>query len=212
MALDFERNWKETSTTKYEEEMRTRPGASPPLVKLLAFLPSSRSREESQAAETVTGHVWPSLDPVRPFIFDSKANDVNARRAAKVAAERESLEEELNTVLGADDCIHGFVQSEFFTPGIENFLCPCGMLLGFDFLDMAESPSDVLAALVHLFPLLPMLVYFYTECQLAHNAMRRVPWLIGLSDAASSVDRVHNVGQQHNFSAIFDADSTPRAR
>lgn len=32
----------------------------------------------------MTGHFWPDLDHVKPFISDSKADAVNAARAAKV--------------------------------------------------------------------------------------------------------------------------------
>lgn len=47
-------------------------------------------------------------------------------------------------------------------PSIENFLCPCGLLIGFDFLDKAEIPLHVQAALGQRSPVLPQVVYFDT--------------------------------------------------
>ena len=70
----------------------------------------------------------------------------------------------MERVFGADDCRHKWLTSDVFMPGIENFLCPCGMLIGFEFLDKAESPSHVVAALVQRFPILPEVVYFDTAC------------------------------------------------
>lgn len=57
-------------------------------------------------------------------------------------------------ILGTDNSRHKFVQSDVFMPGIETFLCACGMLVGYDFLDKVESPAHVLAALLQRFPLL----------------------------------------------------------
>lgn len=130
-------------------------------------------------------------------------------RAAKVKLVRAALEEELLRILGADDCRHTSVQSDVFSPGIGNFLCACGMLVGYDFLDQAESPAHVLAAQLQRFPLLPLLIYFDTACQLARNTSRLIPSLINMSATATSVDRVHNTGHQHKCSDIFDADRYP---
>lgn len=208
-ALEFEDQWKETSAQHYATWLAARPGAVPPPVTRLSCEPHSQARALAQALECVTGHVWPELEPVRPFIVDSKANAVNAARAAKAKVSRAAIEAELVRVLGADSCRHTFVESDAFLPGIENFLCPCGTLLGFDFLERAESPAHVLASLVQHFPLLPRVMYYDTACQLARNASRRVPWLVNTSDAASSVDRAHNTGDQHKCSDIYDADRYP---
>jgi len=153
--------------------------------------------------------VWPDLDPVRPFIIDSKAEAVNTTRAATVKVGREALQAMLNKELGTDDCRHAFLTSQTFMPGVENFLCPCGALIGFDFLDRAESPAHVLASLMQRFPLLSSVVYFDTACQMARNASRRVPWLVNMSAMASSIDRAHRLQKQHGCCPVFDADAYP---
>ena len=207
-ALAFETQWRVTSVAKYDEWAALQPGATAPQ-SLLSSSPLSARRAAAQALETRTGHVFPDLDAIRPFITDSKADKINAERTAKAAATPGALERELNRVLGADDCRHASISSDVFMPGVENFLCPCGLLVGFDFLDKAESPAHVLATLVQRFPLLPKVVYFDTACQLARNAQRRLPWLLNISECACSVDRLHNVGDQHKCSCIFDANKFP---
>jgi len=157
----------------------------------------------------MTGHVWPDLMAVRPFPTDSKAEAVNDARAVKVKAGREALEAMLAQELGEDDCRHAFLASQTFMPGVENFLCPCGVLIGYDFLDRAESPAHVLGSLVQRFPLLPSVIYFDTACQMASNALRRMPWLINFCDTASSTDRAHRAKRQHGCSPKFDADAYP---
>jgi len=122
----------------------------------------SVKRAVSQALETRTGHVFPDLDAVRPVITDAKTDKVNADRAAKAAAGPNALERELDRVLGADDCRHAYITSDVLMPGVENFLCPFGLLTGFDFLDQAKSPEHALAALVQRFSLLPNIVSFDT--------------------------------------------------
>lgn len=205
-ALELERQWKLPSKLQYSEWLVTRQGATPPPTTYLSCSPRSQARVLSQTVETITGHVWPFLELVRPFITDAKAVMINTARAAKTTASRAHLEAELVRVLPADDCRHTFVSSDVFLAGIENFLCPCGMLLGYEFMDKAESPSHVLAALVKRFPLLPSVTYFDTAWQLEGNASRRVPWLVNTSVSASSVDRIHNTGDQHKCSDIYDAD------
>lgn len=175
----------------------------------LSSTPGSSASVQAQAVEAITGHVLPDLDPVRPFITDSKAVAVKAARATKVKLVRAALEAELLRILGADDCRHTFVQSDVFIPGIDNFLCACGMLVGYDCLDKSESPAHVLAAQLQRFPLLHLLIYFDTACQLARNTSRRIPSLINMSASATSVDRVHNTGNQNKCSDIFDADRYP---
>jgi len=146
---------------------------------------------------------------VRPYITDAKTDKVNADRAAKAATGPNALESELDRVLGADDCRHAYVTSEVFMPGGENFLCPCGLLVGFDFLDQAESPAHALATLVQRFPLLPNIVFFDTAFQLARNAQRRLTWLMNTSSCHCFEDRLQNVGDQHKCSRVFDANKYP---
>ena len=204
----FDDNWRSTSAAKYAVWAAARtapvPDSSP-----LAFSPHSEARGRAQLLEVSSGHVWPDLEPVRPFITDSEAEAVNAARAVKVTARRVALEEMLNKELGSDDCRHALIKSQTFMPGVENFLCPCGLLIGFDFLDRAESPAHVLASLMQRFPLLPSVVYYDTACQMARNASRRVPWLVNRSAMAASIDRAHRVQKQHGCSHIYDADAYP---
>lgn len=98
------------------------------------------------------------------FNADSNADAVNAARAAKVKLSRAAFEADLLRILGEDDFRHTFSLSYVFMPGILLFFCVCGMLMGYDFLDKAESPSHVLAALLQLFPVLPLVLYFDTAC------------------------------------------------
>jgi len=207
-AKAFEQQWRDTSAAQYAEWAATRteplPASSP-----LSCSRFSSARGRAQLVEVLSGHVWPDLEPVRPFITDSKSEAVNAARAVKVKAGREALEAMLDKELGTDDCRHAFISSQTFMPGVENFLCPCGMLLGFDFLDRAESPAHVLASLMQRFPLLPSVVYFDTACQMARNASRRVPWLINMSATAASIDRAHRLQKQHGCSPVHDADAYP---
>jgi len=179
----------------------------PPASLRLGCTAFSLARADAQAEEVRSGHVSPDLEPVRAFITDGKADAVNAARAPKVGADRETLCAMAAKELGKDDCGHKWLTSETFLPGIENFLCPCGLLIGYDFLDNAEAPSHVLASLVQRFPLLPKVFYFDTACQLARNAARRVQWLVNESSMACSHDRPHHVKHQHGCSRIFDADA-----
>jgi len=133
-SLAFETDWKDTLVSKYSKWLAGQPSAGAPPSLLSAGLFSAK-RAAAQALETRTGHVFPDLDALRPYITDAKSDKVNAERAAKAAASPNALERELNRVLGADDCRHAYVTSEVFMPGVENFLCPCGLLVGFVFLD-----------------------------------------------------------------------------
>ena len=207
-STEFESQWREASPAKLAAHVASRPGP-PPASRRLGCTAYSLERADAQAEEVRSGQVWPDLEPVRAFITDGKADAVNAARASKAGADRETLRAMAAKELGEDDCRHKWLTSETFMPGIENFLCPCGLLIGYDFLDKAEAPSHVLASLVQRFPLLPKVVYFDTACQLARNAARRVPWLVNESFMACSLDRPHNVKHQHGCSRIFDADAYP---
>ena len=153
--------------------------------------------------------MWPDLKAVRPFPTDTKAKAVNDARAVKVKTGRESLEVMLTQALGEDDCRRAFLASQTFMPGVENFLCPCGILIGDDFLDRAESPAHVLGSLFQRFPLLASVIYLDTACQMESNALRRMPWFINFCDTASSTDRAHRAKKQHGCSPKFDADAYP---
>jgi len=207
-SLDFERDWRDASSAKLSAHAAARQGP-PAASRRLGCSAHSLGRADAQAKEVRSGHVWPDLDPVRPFITDGKADAVNTARAATVGADRETLPAMAAKELGEDDCRHKWLTSETFMPGIENVLCPCGLLIGLDFLDKSEAPSHVLASLVQRFPILPKVFYFDTACQLARNAARRVPWLVNESCLACSLDRPHNVKHQHGCSRIFDADAYP---
>jgi len=176
---------------------------------LLSASRFSVKRAVAQALETRTGHFFPDLDAVRPYITDAKTDKVNADRAAKAAAGPNALERELDRVLGSDNCRHAYITSDGFMPGVENFLCPCVLLVGFNFLDQAESPAHALATLVQRFPLLPHVVFFDAACQLARNAQRRLPWLLNTSRCHCFSDSLHNVGDQHKYSCVFDANKYP---
>eukprot|EP00168_Porphyra_purpurea_P011189 TRINITY_DN2829_c0_g1_i11.p3 TRINITY_DN2829_c0_g1~~TRINITY_DN2829_c0_g1_i11.p3 ORF type:complete len:294 (-),score=41.12 TRINITY_DN2829_c0_g1_i11:367-1248(-) len=207
-ALAFEDQWRLTSATKSSEWASTRMAASSSASPLLCS-EHAKARGKTQLLNVLTGHVWPDLVPVRPFITDSKAEEVNAARAVKVKAGREAVLELLNTELGTDDCRHAFVSSQTFMPGVENFLCTCGLLIGCDFRDRVQSPAHVLASLMQRLPMLPSVMYLDTPCQMARNASRRVPWLINASQTATSIDRAHRLQKQHGCSPVYDADAYP---
>ncbi|OSX72534.1 hypothetical protein BU14_0427s0024 [Porphyra umbilicalis] len=208
-VLSFEEQWKVTSIEQYKTWEITNRGDMAAIETFLSSTSRSCSRVTSQAVEARTGSVWPDLEPVRPFMRDSKSDAVNALRAERLRNDAAALEREMARQLGSDECRHNFITSEVFMPGIENFLCPCGVLIGYDFLDKAESPAHVLGSLVQRMPLLPKVIYFDTACQLSRNAFRRVPWLMNRSDTATSVDRHHNQGDQHGCSDCFNADKYP---
>ena len=204
----FEDNWRTTSAAKYAAWAAARTAPVPDSFPL-ACSRHSAARGRAQLLEVTSGHVWPDLEPFSPFITDSKAEAVNAARAVKVTARRVALEEMLNKELGSDDYRHAFINSQTLMIGVEHFVCPCGLLIGFDFPYRAESPAPVLTSLMQRFPLLPSAVYFDTACQMARNASRRVPWLVNRSAMAASIDRAHRVQKQHGCSHIYDADAYP---
>jgi len=207
-TVAFQQQRCDTSPAKYAEWAATceapLPTSSP-----LKCSASSKERGMAQLREVLSGHVWPDLHPVRPFITDSKAEAVNASRAERVKAGREALAEMMNKHLDTDDCRHTFLLSQTFMPGVQNFLCACGLLIGYEFLDRAESPAHVLASVAQRFTLLPLVVNFDTACQMARNASRRIPWLVNRSSMAASIDRAHRIKNQHGCSPVYDADAYP---
>lgn len=109
--------------------------------------------------------------------------------------------------LGDDDCRHAFLTHSAFTPGVVSYLCSCGILIGFEVLETAESPAGIVSALTARFPRLPTTVYFDTACQSSRNATRRVPWLVRLSQTSWALDRFH--ASAHKCSPLFDANNYP---
>lgn len=77
--------------------------------------------------------------------------------------------------LGDDDCRHAFLMHLTFTPGVVSYVCSCGILIGFEVLETAESPAGIVSTLASRFPRLPTTVYFDTACQSSRSATRRLP-------------------------------------
>ena len=213
-ALRFEADWTDTDAAKFKEwQLRQPAPAEPRLPSGLVSKAASAGRADDQAAEIRSGVVMPDLDQVRPHPTDNVA--AAAARAArdkekqtnptkKTKRKRADME---NGGLGDDDCRHAFITHNVFTPGVVSYLCPCGVLIGFEVLETAESPAGIVAALAARFPRLPKTVYFDTACQSSRNATRRMPWLVRLSETSWALDRFHAVA--HKCSPLFDANNYP---
>ncbi|OSX76179.1 hypothetical protein BU14_0204s0025 [Porphyra umbilicalis] len=213
-ALEFEANWCDTDAAKFrawQQRQPTREGQRLPSG--LVTVAASASRAADQATEIRSGVVMPDLDQVRPHPRDDlaaaaaraardKQQQVNPKKKTKRT--RAQME---NGGLGDDDCRHAFITHSVFTPGVVSYLCPCGVLLGFEVLESAESPAGIVAALAARFPRLPKTVYFDTACQSSRNATRRMPWLVRLSETSWALDRFHAV--QHKCSPLFDPNNYP---
>jgi len=216
-SLLFEAAWTDTDATKFKSWLAQQPvGPGPHLPSGLRSSAASTERAADQATEIRSGVVTPDLDQVRPHPRDDVAAAV--ARAAKAKAQtaknpnakktsKRKRQQEENGRLGDDDCRHAFVTHSVFTPGVVSYICPCGVLLGFEVLETAESPAGIVAALAARFPRLPKTVYFDTACQSARNATRRMPWLVRISDTAWALDRFHAV--QHKCSPLYDANNYP---
>lgn len=61
--------------------------------------------------------------------------------------------------LGDDDCRYTFPTHSSFTPGVVSCLCSCGILIGIEVLESAESPAGIIATLAARFPRLPRTVH-----------------------------------------------------
>ena len=216
-SLLYEAAWTDTDADKFKAWLAQQPaGPGPHLPSGLRSAAASTERAADQATEIRSGVVMPDLDQVRPHPRDdvaaavaraAKAKAQTAKRPnAKKTSKRKRQQEE-NGRLGDDDCRHAFVTHSVFTPGVVSYICPCGVLLGFEVLETAESPAGIVAALGARFPRLPKTVYFDTACQSARNATRRMPWLVRLSDTAWALDRFHAV--QHKCSPLYDANNYP---
>ena len=211
-ALLYEAEWKDTNSTKFgawKRRQRRRPGRRPTG---LVAVDASRHRASVQAEEVRSGIAFPDLDQVRPHPTDAAAAEAARACRAKAAAnpKRSSKRKRADMEhggLGDDDCRHAFLTHSTFTPGVVSYLCSCGILLGFEVLESAESPAGIVAALTAHFPRLPTTVYFDTACQAARNATRRVPWLVRLSNTAWALDRFH--APAHKCSPLFDANNYP---
>ena len=146
----------------------------------------STSRAALQSKEQRSGSIFPWMTPVRPFTHDSRARTKRKKREQRrlkskartlpktgripapglpgkmqkaAAVERKSRKDQSPP---EDDCRHAFETSRVFTPGIVNFVCPHGILVGFELLEGAESPSCIVEALSRWLPVLPKVIYFDT--------------------------------------------------
>lgn len=109
-----------------------------------------------------------------------------------------------------DDCRHAFDISPVFMPGMVNYLCPDGILIGFQVLESAESPACISEALSRRLATLTKFIYFDTACQASRNLTRRLPWLLRLSLVMWFLDRFHQ--PKHLCSDMFNADQYPEVR
>lgn len=229
----FAAKWETTDKLKYQEWEREQ-GVTAPNIRLRAH-PLSHERAVAQEIERVSGSVFPSLYPVRPFTFDSMAEKLRKKKATKrrqklrkatsspgsspatrirrrrsAAAGKGRNRDRGSTEAKAvndDDCRHDFEQSNVFTPGVMNVMCPHGMLIGFEMLEHAESPACVAEILARRLALMPRVIYFDTACQASRNATRRMPWLLRRSLVKWFLDRFHQ--PKHLCSDMFNPDEYP---
>lgn len=222
-SLRFEAEWTDTDAAKFRTWREQQP-APPTLPSGLLALPAAQDRAAMQAEEVRSGIVFPTLEQVRPHGSDAVA--AAARRArkekapadatagfkegrrvgAKVGSKRKRADM-LDGGLGDDDCRHAFLTHLTFTPGVVSYVCSCGILIGFEVLETAESPAGIVSTLASRFPRLPTTVYFDTACQSSRSATRRLPWLVRLSQTSWALDRFH--APPHKCSPIFDANNYP---
>lgn len=211
-SLRFEAGWTDTDAAKFRAWKLRQPVAAQ-LPSGLKSVPASIGRASDQAGEVRTGIVFPSLEQVRQHPRDdvaaavARANRDKAKTGRQPSAKRKRSEM-VDGGLGDDDCRHAFVSHSVFTPGVVSYLCSCGVLIGFEVLESAESPAGIVATLASRFPRLPGTVYYDTACQASRNATRRVPWLVRLSNTSWALDRFH--APPHKCSPIFDANNYPQ--
>jgi len=211
-ALTYEAEWTDTDAAKFRAWLARqppRPGRRP---SGLVAVQASQDRAGAQADEVLSGIVFPDLEQVRAHPADAVAAAAAsaAREKAKLNPKKTSKRKRADMEdggLGDDDCRHAFLTHSTFTPGVVSYLCSCGILIGFEVLESAESPAGIVAALTARFPRLPATIYFDTACQAARNATRRVPWLVRLSKTAWALDRFH--ASAHKCSPLFDANNYP---
>lgn len=211
-SLRFEAEWSDTDAAKFRA-WKARQPVPAHLPSGLTAGPASLGRAADQAGEVRTGIVFPSLEQVRQHPRDDVAaavariNREKAKTDRKPAAKRRRSEMP-DGGLGDDDCRHAFLTHSSFTPGVVSYLCSCGILIGFEVLEAAESPAGVVATLASRFPRLPSTIYYDTACQASRNATRRIPWLVRLSKTSWALDRFH--APPHKCSPIFDANNYPK--
>ena len=216
-SLLYKAAWTDTDADKFKAWLARQPvGPGQNLPSGLWSAAASTERAADQATEIRSGIVMPDLDQVRRRPRDNvaaaaaraaKAKSQTAKNPnAKKTSKRKGQQEE-NGRLGDDDCRHAFVTHSVYTPGVVSYICPCGVLLGFEVLETAGSPVGIVAALAARFPRLLKTVFFDTACQSARNATRRMPWLVRISDTAWASDRFHAV--QHKCSPLYDANNYP---
>lgn len=231
----FAEKWATTDRLKYQTWERE-VGVIPPAPRVLAH-PLSLRRAVAQEEERLSGSIFPALEPVRPFTFDLVAARKRSKKATQkrqkqrrrksgglamaevggsvkkavtkdkrgVKTKREAGEQAKGT--NDDDCRHAFAESNVFTPGMVNFVCPDGLLVGFEMLSSAESPACIAEILARRLPVLPSVIYFDTACQAARNTTRRMPWLLRLSLVMWFLDRFHQ--PKHVCSDMFNPDAFP---
>lgn len=226
-ALRFEAQWTDTDAEKFQRWRQVQPGP-PRLPSGLKAVAGSIGRAAAQAEEVRSGVVFPSLNQVRPHGTDAVAAEarraskeqaevsakagartrakVGAKAGGKVGAKRKRADM-LHGGLGDDDCRHAFLTHWTFTPGVVSYVCSCGILIGFEVLESAESPAGIVSTLASRFARLPRTVYFDTACQSSRSATRRLPWLVRVSQTSFALDRFH--APPHKCSPIFDANNYP---
>eukprot|EP00168_Porphyra_purpurea_P003779 TRINITY_DN1439_c0_g1_i1.p1 TRINITY_DN1439_c0_g1~~TRINITY_DN1439_c0_g1_i1.p1 ORF type:complete len:335 (+),score=60.72 TRINITY_DN1439_c0_g1_i1:1536-2540(+) len=213
-ALHFEADWTETDATKLRAWKQRQPaGSEQGLPSGLTAKSASQNWALDQAAEIRSGVVMPDLDQIRPHPRDDlaaaaarAASDKQQKFDHKKKTKRTRMQME-NGGIGHDDCRHAFISNSVFTPGVVSYLRPCGVLLGFEVLEIAESPAGVVAALAARFSRLPKTVSFDTARQSSRNATRHMPWLVRISKTAWALDRFQS--PQHKCSPLFDANNYP---
>lgn len=94
-----------------------------------------------------------------------------------------------------------------FTPGLVQYMCSHGVLIGFEVLESAESPACIAEALARRLSLVPDVIYCVTACQAARNAARRMPCILRQSKTRYFLDRFHQ--RPHVFSDMYNYDQYP---
>lgn len=229
----FAAKWEHTDRLKYKQWEREE-SITPPKIRLRTH-PLSEMRAVAQEEERLSGSIFPSLDPVRPFTYDSTAAELRKKKATQKRQKRRHTTRIAPTLssgsddrgqsrlgrkrlkghqrtkdtkpVNDDDCRHRFDASNVFTPGMVNILCPHGLLVGFEMLDHAESPACVAEILARRLSVLPKVIYFDTACQASRNATRRMPWLLRQSLVVWFLDRFHQ--PKHLCSDMFNPDEYP---
>lgn len=173
-SLRFEAKWTHTDAAKFRNWRQQQP-APATLPSGLMALPGARGRAAVQAEEVRSGIVFPTLEQVRPHGSDAVAAAARQVRKEKAEADatagvkasskvgvkvgsKRKRADMLDGGLGDDDCRHAFLTHLTFTPGVVSYVCSCGILIGFEVLETAESPAGIVSTLASRFPRLPTTV------------------------------------------------------